>query len=71
LTATLTLAYLFRLFYMVFLGEERHPSAKEGSLSMVSSVAALGLISLLLGIFIHFPALFADKVFSQIGAFLP
>jgi len=71
LTAALTLAYLFRLFYLVFLGEQRHPSAKEGSISMVSSVAALGLLSLLLGIFIHFPALFADKVFSQIGAFLP
>jgi NADH:ubiquinone oxidoreductase subunit 5 (subunit L)/multisubunit Na+/H+ antiporter MnhA subunit len=71
LTAALTLAYLFRLFYLIFLGEQRHPSAKEGSLSMVSSVAALGLLSLLLGIFIHFPALFADKVFSQIGAFLP
>lgn len=71
LVAVLTLAYLFRLFYLVFLGEQRHPSAKEGSLSMVSSVAALGLISLLLGICIHFPALFADKVFSQIGAFLP
>jgi NADH-quinone oxidoreductase subunit L len=71
LTAALTLAYLFRLFYLIFLGEQRHPSAKEGSLSMVSSVAALGLLSLLLGIFIHFPALFADKVFAQIGAFLP
>ena len=71
LGAVLTLAYLLRLFYMVFLGEERHPSVREGSASMVWSVAALGFMSLLLGILIYFPALFADKVFLQIGALRP
>jgi len=71
LGAVLTLAYLLRLFYMIFLGEERHPAAREGSISMVSSVATLGVISLLLGIFIHFPAQFADRVFQQMRAFLP
>jgi NADH-quinone oxidoreductase subunit L len=71
LGAVLTLAYLLRLFSMIFLGEERHPAAREGSISMVSSVATLGVISLLLGIFIHFPAQFADRVFQQMRAFLP
>ncbi len=54
--AFLTLIYLFRLFMMVFLGEEKASNPREGSVTMVSSVAALAFISLLAGVFINYIA---------------
>lgn len=57
--AVLTILYLFRLFNLVFLGDAQIPGVKEGSAVMVVSVALLGLLSLLGGIFIWYPAAFA------------
>ena len=60
--AFMTILYLLRVFNLVFLGELKQPQAKEGSLSMVASVAALALFSLLGGIFINLPSGFASVV---------
>ncbi|MEI7832887.1 MAG: NADH-quinone oxidoreductase subunit L [bacterium] len=54
--AFLTLIYLFRVFTMVFLGEEKTPAPREGSLSMVFSVALLATLSLFSGLLINFLA---------------
>jgi NADH:ubiquinone oxidoreductase subunit 5 (subunit L)/multisubunit Na+/H+ antiporter MnhA subunit len=66
--ALLTILYLFRVFYAVFLGEDRHPQAHEGSPSMVWSVATLGALSLALGVAVYYPARFAGLVLNQINA---
>jgi formate hydrogenlyase subunit 3/multisubunit Na+/H+ antiporter MnhD subunit len=54
--AFLTLIYLFRLFMMVFMGEAKTDSPKEGSATMVSSVAFLAFMSLASGVFINYIA---------------
>ena len=60
----MTVMYLLRLFIMIFMGEPRtHHNVKEGSFSMVSSVVMLGVLSLLAGIFINYPA---DYVYSTV-----
>ncbi|MFA5139895.1 MAG: NADH-quinone oxidoreductase subunit L [Elusimicrobiota bacterium] len=69
--AVLTLVYLMRLFYAVFLGEERGHAEHEGSTSMVLSVASLGALSLLLGLAIFYPASYAGLIIDQINAGLP
>jgi len=69
--AVLTLVYLMRLFYAVFLGEERGHAEPEGSASMVLSVASLGALSLLLGLAIFYPASYAGLIIDQINAGLP
>ena len=51
--AVLTIIYLFRVFNMVFLGEERTRAEREGVPVMVYSVATLAVLSLLTGIFIN------------------
>jgi NADH-quinone oxidoreductase subunit L len=66
--AVMTLLYLIRLFYMVFLGEEKQGAPREGSFSMVASVAFLALLGLALGAFVHYPANYAEILTSQIGA---
>jgi len=65
LGALLTILYLFRVFCAVFLGEEKHPEAHEGSASMVWSVAALGALSLVLGVAIYYPSALAQMVLDQ------
>jgi len=55
LGAVLTILYLFRVFNLVFLGEAKTLPVKEGTPVMVFCVAALGIISLLAGIFIQYP----------------
>jgi len=57
--AFMTIIYLFRVFNMVFLGEERFPSVREASGLMVACVAVFALLSLAGGLFINFPAQFA------------
>ncbi len=57
--AILTILYLFRLFNLVFLGSPQASTAKEGSFTMVFSVALLGGLSLLSGIFVWYPLVFA------------
>lgn len=66
--AILTMVYLLRLFRMVFLGEMGRSSinaSHEHSWVMVGSVALLALLSLLGGIFIHYPATFAEITARQ------
>jgi NADH:ubiquinone oxidoreductase subunit 5 (subunit L)/multisubunit Na+/H+ antiporter MnhA subunit len=60
--AVMTILYLFRLFNMIFLGDARGALAREGSAIMVVSVAALAVMSLAAGIFIYFPASFAERI---------
>ncbi|MCX5704929.1 MAG: proton-conducting transporter membrane subunit [Candidatus Omnitrophica bacterium] len=62
--AFMTVIYLFRLFRMVFLGEAKI-SAKEGSRTMVFSVAMLAFLSLLAGILVMYPARFALAAVKQ------
>lgn len=62
LGAFLTILYLMRVFNLVFLGEAKQPQVKEGSISMVASVAILALFSLLGGIFINIPSGFSNVV---------
>ena len=52
--AFLTLIYLLRVFTMVFLGEAKAPLVKEGSPTMVTSVATLAFMSLVSGIYIGY-----------------
>ena len=63
--AFLTILYLFRLFNMIFLGEARAGLAREGSRIMVISVAILAAVSLLGGIYIKYPSLFAQFTVKQ------
>ena len=53
--ALLTILYLFRAFNMVFLGEIKNPTAKEGSFLMLLCVAIFAILSLAGGIFIKYP----------------
>jgi proton-translocating NADH-quinone oxidoreductase chain N len=64
--AFMTVIYLFRVFNLVFLGEERMPHIKEGDKVMVFSVALLALFSLLGGVFINYPASFAQNAAGQL-----
>ena len=61
----LTILYLSRLFYKVFLGNEKLNTLSEGSTTMVVSVLFLGLLGLFLGILVNYPLGFTDMV-SQI-----
>jgi len=63
--AFLTILYLFRVFNLVFLGEAKTSQVKEGSFSMVSSVAILAVFSLLAGILINYPYIFAQVATQQ------
>jgi len=64
--AFMTILYLFRVFNMVFLGSLSHYDAKEKSLTMVFSVALLGLLSLVSGILIMWPADFVNVIVAQL-----
>ena len=65
--AILTIIYLMRLFVMVFLAEPKTAPAREGSRGMVFSVLALGLLSLLGGLFINFPSQIVEAIVSSMG----
>jgi NADH:ubiquinone oxidoreductase subunit 5 (subunit L)/multisubunit Na+/H+ antiporter MnhA subunit len=56
--AFMTIIYLFRVFNMVFMGEAKMATHREGSPVMVISVAMLALLSLVGGILIYFPSQF-------------
>ncbi|MFA5157105.1 MAG: NADH-quinone oxidoreductase subunit L [Candidatus Omnitrophota bacterium] len=64
--AVLTVLYLLRAFNMVFLGEPKAQSQREGSSLMTASVALLALLSLAAGIFIKYPFGFAEVIVRQI-----
>jgi proton-translocating NADH-quinone oxidoreductase chain M len=68
-TAVLTMYYLFRVFSMVFLGEAKHP-APEKTKSMVYVVAVLAVLSLAAGLFIAYPAKWANIATTQMSWWL-
>ena len=63
--AFLTILYLLRLFNMIFMGEEKAHAGREGSAVMLASVAILGVLSLLGGLFINYPAAFVHTMIKQ------
>lgn len=66
--AVMTLLYLVRLFYLVFLGEPAgHGSPREGSYTMVASVMALALIGVALGVLIYYPSAYTTLLTDNLG----
>jgi formate hydrogenlyase subunit 3/multisubunit Na+/H+ antiporter MnhD subunit len=65
LGAFLTIIYLFRVYNLVFLGRVGIESKQEGSRTMVYSVAALALLSVVGGIAIHWPGMLAEAAVDQ------
>jgi NADH:ubiquinone oxidoreductase subunit 5 (subunit L)/multisubunit Na+/H+ antiporter MnhA subunit len=65
LGAFLTILYLFRAYNLVFLGKSGVEAHKEGSRTMVYSVAALGLLSIVGGIAINWPGTLAEAAVTQ------
>ena len=66
--AVMTLLYLVRLFYKIFLGERAgEGNPREGSFTMVACVMLLGLIGLALGAFIYYPATYARLLTVTLG----
>jgi len=63
--AFMTILYLFRVFFLVFLGENKI-EAKEGSWGMVSSVALLAVLSLLSGVLVRYPINFLENFLGRI-----
>jgi len=63
--AFMTIFYLFRVFNLVFLGESGVSKAREASPIMVTSVAILGVLSILSGILVWYPAKFAQVSVQQ------
>jgi formate hydrogenlyase subunit 3/multisubunit Na+/H+ antiporter MnhD subunit len=68
-TAVLTMYYLLKAFTLVFLGEAKAP-AHEGTPSMVAVVALLAFLSLAAGLFISYPAVFAQSATTHIMGWL-
>jgi NADH:ubiquinone oxidoreductase subunit 5 (subunit L)/multisubunit Na+/H+ antiporter MnhA subunit len=64
--AIMTIIYLFRVFNLVFMGQEKLKSHPEGSPVMVTSVATLAVLSLVGGILIYFPFQFAQSAVQQL-----
>jgi NADH:ubiquinone oxidoreductase subunit 5 (subunit L)/multisubunit Na+/H+ antiporter MnhA subunit len=58
--AILTMLYLSRLFYKIFLGNEKFNTPFEGSPTMVTSVLFLALLGLVLGIMINYPFTYTE-----------
>lgn len=67
--ACLTIIYLLRVFAFVFLGVARseHKLAAEGGMLMVGSAAFLGLLSLLSGPLVGYPAAFLSAAVRQMA----
>jgi NADH:ubiquinone oxidoreductase subunit 5 (subunit L)/multisubunit Na+/H+ antiporter MnhA subunit len=66
--AFLTVMYLLRVFYMVFLGDARDGhTEKEGSSTMVFTVATLAVMALLSGLLVSGPARFVEATVRQMG----
>ncbi len=63
--AFLTILYMFRLFNMIFMGDAQGAPAKEGSRVMVVSVAILGALSLLGGLYIIYPSNYVQIAVKQ------
>jgi NADH:ubiquinone oxidoreductase subunit 5 (subunit L)/multisubunit Na+/H+ antiporter MnhA subunit len=64
--AFMTIIYLLRAFNMIFMGEARRETHREGSFEMVSSVATLAALSLVGGIAIYLPSQFIQTTIMQL-----
>jgi len=63
----MTIIYLLRIFILIFMGQPKFAhDVKEGSFSMVSSVAMLAILSLLAGVFINYPADYVYMTVQQL-----
>jgi len=60
--AILTILYLTRAFYKIFLGNEKLNLPEEGSTIMVVSVLFLGILGLFLGLLVNYPLGFTEMV---------
>jgi len=69
LGALMTILYMLRLFKAVFLGPLKI-EAREGSKTMVACVVSLAVLSLLAGLFVFYPSLFAESIVAQVGWFV-
>lgn len=63
--AFMTILYLLRVFFLLFLGDNKI-EAKEGSWSMVSSVALLAVLSLASGVFVRYPINFLENFLGRL-----
>lgn len=63
--AFMTIVYLFRAFYLVFLGENKIAAA-EKSRTMVFSVLLLAALSLISGILVSYPVAFLENFVARI-----
>lgn len=63
--AVLTILYLFRIFNKIFLGNLQGAPNNEGSAIMVFSVALLAVLSLIGGLCITYPSIFAQGAIKQ------
>jgi NADH:ubiquinone oxidoreductase subunit 5 (subunit L)/multisubunit Na+/H+ antiporter MnhA subunit len=63
--AFMTILYLFRVFFLVFLGDSKI-EAKEGSKGMVSSVVLLAALSLISGILVSLPISFLENFVTRL-----
>ena len=64
LGAFMTVFYLSRVFFKVFLGSETHTHAREKTPAMVASVVFLGVVALLLGVLISLPTGLASRIWE-------
>ena len=64
LGAFMTVFYLSRVFFKVFLGPESNTHAREKTGGMVASVVFLGVVALALGVFLSLPAGLASHIWE-------
>jgi NADH:ubiquinone oxidoreductase subunit 5 (subunit L)/multisubunit Na+/H+ antiporter MnhA subunit len=67
LGAVMTVIYLLRVFVRVFMGPVVYPAVHERSFTMVFSVMALAVLSVLAGIFVHIPSQLVDVIINSMG----
>ncbi|TCL60895.1 NADH:ubiquinone oxidoreductase subunit 5 (subunit L)/multisubunit Na+/H+ antiporter MnhA subunit [Hydrogenispora ethanolica] len=61
----LTILYLFRVFTIVFMGETKHETPREGTPIMLVAVSTLAIVALLSGLLIHYPSQFIQLAVRQ------
>ncbi len=66
LGAILTAIYLFRVFIAVFMGGIKTQPSKEGSPTMLISIAMLAVLSLAAGILVNYPAGFVQTIIKGV-----
>ena len=64
LGAFMTVFYLTRVFFKVFLGQKNTTHAREHSPAMVASVVFLGVLALALGALIALPTELASRIWE-------